>query len=83
MFIPIIFELTVLFAAISGVLGMLFLNGLPRLNHPIFSASGIERATLDRFFLCLESADPRWERDATRHFLEDELRAVDVVEVKR
>ena len=83
MFIPIIFELTVLFAAICGVLGMLFLNGLPRLHHPIFSAPGIERATVDRFFLCLEAADPRWERDATRRFLEDALHAADVVEVKR
>ena len=83
MFIPIIFELTVLFAAVTGTLGMLFLNGLPRLHHPIFHAAGIERATVDRFFLCLEAADPRWDRDATRRFLEDELHAADVVEVKR
>ena len=83
MFIPIIFELTVLFAAVSGVLGMLFLNGLPRLHHPIFAASGIERATVDRFFLCLEAADPRWDRTATRRFLEDELHAENVVEVPR
>ena len=83
MFIPIIFELTVLFAAVSGTLGMLFLNGLPRLHHPIFNAAGIEQATVDRFFLCLESADPRWDRAATRRFLEDELHAADVVEVKR
>ena len=83
MFIPIIFELTVLFAAVCGTLGMLFLNGLPRLHHPIFHAAGIERATLDRFFLCLEATDPRWDRDATRRFLEDELHAADVVEVKR
>ena len=83
MFIPIIFELTVLFAAVSGTLGMLFLNGLPRLHHPIFQAPGIERATLDRFFLCLEASDPRWEREATRRFLEDELHATGVVEVKR
>ena len=83
MFIPIIFELTVLFAAVSGTLGMLFLNGLPRLHHPIFHAPGIERATLDRFFLCLEATDPRWDRDGTRRFLEDELHAAGVAEVKR
>lgn len=83
MFIPIIFELTVLFAAVSGTLGMLFLNGLPRLHHPIFHAPGIERATVDRFFLCLEATDPRWDRDATRRFLEDELHAAGVAEVKR
>ncbi len=83
MFIPIIFELTVLFAAVSGVLGMLFLNGLPRFHHPIFAAQGIERATVDRFFLCLESSDPRWGREATRQFLEKELGAEEVVEVRR
>ena len=83
MFIPIIFELTVLFAAVAGTLGMLFLNGLPRLHHPIFGAAGIERATVDRFFLCLEAADPRWDRDAARRFLEDDLHAANVVEVKR
>ncbi len=83
MFIPIIFELTVLFAAVSGVLGMLFLNGLPRYHHPIFAAQGIERATVDRFFLCIESADPRWGREETRRFLEHELHATDVVEVRR
>ena len=83
MFIPIIFELTVLFAAVTGTLGMLFLNGLPRLHHPIFNADGIERATVDRYFLCLEAANPRWDRDATRRFLEVELHATDVVEVKR
>lgn len=83
MFIPIIFELTVLFAAISGVLGMLFLNGLPRLNHPIFAANGIERATVDRFYLCIEAADPRWDREGTRRFLEGELKAENVVEVPR
>ena len=76
-------SLTVLFAAVGGTLGMLFLDGLPRLHHPIFHAVGIERATVDRFFLCLEATDPRWERDATRRFLEDELHAADVVEVKR
>lgn len=83
MFIPIIFELTVLFAAVSGVLGMLFLNGLPRLHHPIFAARGIERATVDRFYLCLEAADPRWDREETRRFLEGELQAENVVEVPR
>lgn len=83
MFIPIIFELTVLFAAVSGVLGMLFLNGLPRLHHPIFAAQGIERATTDRFYLCIEAADPRWDREGTRRFLEGALKAENVVEVPK
>ncbi len=77
------FELTVLCAAICGVLGMLFLNGLPRLHHPIFNAPGIERATVDRFFLCIESADPKWDLEETRRFLTDELHADDVAEVAR
>ncbi len=83
MFIPITFELTVLLAAISGVVGMLYLNGLPRLHHPIFKAPGIERATVDQFFLCLETTDPLWSRDGTRAFLEKELRGHDVAEVER
>lgn len=83
MFIPIIFEMTVLFAAVSGVLGMLFLNGLPRLNHPIFAAPGIERATVDGYFLCLEAADPLWDLELTRRFLVDKLHSADVAEVRR
>lgn len=83
MFIPVTFELTVLCAAISGVVGMLYLNGLPRLHHPIFHAPGIERATVDRFFLCIETTDPKWHRDGTRAFLETELHGQDVVEVAR
>ena len=82
-FIPITFELTVLVSAISGVLGLLFLNGLPRFHHPIFNARGIERATLDRFFLCIESEDPKWDQEKTASFLREELKAVEVTEVAR
>ena len=82
-FIPITFELTVLCSAISGVLGMLFLNGLPRYHHPIFNARGIERATVDRFFLCIESSDPKWDETETHRFLTDDLKALDVTEVAR
>lgn len=80
-FIPITFEFTVLLSAISGVFGMLFLNGLPRLNHPIFNARGIERASIDSFFLCIESTDPKWDVDGTRRFLTDDLKSSDVTEV--
>ena len=82
-FIPITFEMTVLFSAISGVLGMLLLNGLPRYNHPIFNAHGIERSTVDRFFLCIESEDSKWDLEETARFLRDELMAADVSEVAR
>ena len=80
-FIPITFEFTVLLSAISGVFGMLILNGLPRLNHPIFNARGIERATVDGFFLCIEATDPKWDTAGTRRFLADELKSPDVTEV--
>ena len=82
-FIPVTFELTVLCAAIAGVFGMLFLNGLPRLHHPIFATPGIERATVDQYFLCIESADPKWSQVETRRYLQEELHAAEVVEVPR
>ncbi len=82
-FIPVTFELTVLCAALAGVFGMLFLNGLPRFHHPIFAAPGIERATVDQYFLCIESADAKWDPEETRRYLQDELHAAEVVEVPR
>ena len=82
-FIPITFEMTVLSAALCGVFGMLLRNGLPRFHHPIFNAPGIERATQDRFFLCLEASDPRWDLERTASFLRDTLGSHRVVEVRK
>ena len=79
-FIPVTFELTVLIAALTGVLGLFIAMRLPRLNHPVFNAPGFERATNDRFYLCLESADPQFDRSQARQFLES-LKPVRVVEV--
>jgi hypothetical protein len=60
MFIPITFELTVLTAALVGTGAMLWINGLPRLDHPTFSDPRFQRASQDRFFICIGSDDARY-----------------------
>ncbi len=69
-FIPITFEMTILFAAIAAVLGMLALNGLPMPYHPVFNVPRFAFATKDRFFLIVFASDKKYDAAATRKFLE-------------
>jgi hypothetical protein len=68
--IPVAFEMTILFAAISALVGMLAFNGLPRLSHPLHSSRLMKRATDDRFLISIEAADPEFDVVKTRNFLE-------------
>jgi len=68
-FAVIAFELTILFAALTPAIGMLALNGLPRLHHPVFAARRFGRATRDRFFLCVLADDPQFEPRETARWL--------------
>jgi len=78
--IPITFELTILFAGIAALLGMFALNGLPMPYHPLFNVPTFQLASRDRFFICIEARDKKFDRERTREFLLS-LRALEVVEV--
>jgi hypothetical protein len=70
LFVPITYELTILFAAWSSLLGMLFLNRLPQPYHPTFNVPEFLRASQDRFFVVVEAADPQFDYAGTRDFLQ-------------
>jgi hypothetical protein len=80
-FIPVTFELTVLGASVCAVVGMLALNKLPQPYHPVFSVDRFARASTDRFFLLIESRDPKFNLAETAKFLQS-ANALHVDEVK-
>lgn len=71
-FVPIVFEMMVLAASLTTFFGLLLRLGLPRLHHPLFEVEGFERASIDRFFVAVDEADPSFEAARTR----DELAAL-------
>jgi len=79
-FIVVTFEMTILFAAFSTVLGMLALNGLPMPYHPVFNVPRFALASRNRFFLSIEARDPLFDREGTAAFLES-LKPREVSEV--
>jgi hypothetical protein len=68
-FIPVTFELTILFAVFAALIGTFALCRLPRLDHPLWNVDRFSRVSRDRFFLCIESTDPKFDPVETRRFL--------------
>jgi hypothetical protein len=68
-FAVVTFELTILFSALAMLVGMLWQNGLPRLSYPVFGAERFDRASRDRFFLCVSAEDALFDRSSTGAFL--------------
>lgn len=69
-FFPVMFELTVLFAAFTSLFGLLAIIGLPRLNHPLFASKRFPKFSDDGFFICVEARDPKFSQEGTKALLE-------------
>jgi hypothetical protein len=80
-FIPVTFELTILLAALAAFFSVLGLNRLPMPYHPVFNVERFELASRNRFFLCIEAADKKFELERTRRFL-DEIGSLGTYEVE-
>jgi hypothetical protein len=71
LFVPPAYECMILGACLTAFVGMFALNGLPRPHHPIFNAKRFELASQDRFFLCVEAEDPKFDKEEVSKFLAD------------
>jgi len=80
-FIPVIFECTILGAALTTIISMIALNKLPQPYHPVFNTPGFERASRDGFYLSIEAVDPNFDKTKTHQFLES-LQPVEIHDVE-
>ena len=81
-YIPITFELIILFASLAGILGLFFFTRFPQPYHPVFNSEDFnEHASQDSFYLDIEASDPKFNLDQTRRFMQ-ELGAVQVSEIE-
>ena len=82
MFIPVTFEMTILLGGLTAAISMIVMNGLPSPYHPVFNVERFADASRNKFFLCIESDDPKFDRLETAGFLES-LGPEEIAEVAR
>jgi len=81
-FIPVIFELTIMFSAYTAVFAMFLLNKLPLLNNPLLRSRRFRRATDDRFFIAIDAKDAQFDAQQSAEFVKNlpGCLAVEVIE---
>jgi hypothetical protein len=82
MFVPITFECTILLGGLTAAISMIVMNGLPSPYHPVFNVDRFAGAARSKFFLCIESSDPKFDRTDTAGFLQS-LNPEEIAEVPR